>query len=239
MADRPIRTLVVEDDPTAASAHAVYVGRVPGFELAGVVGTGQEALRRLGIDRVDLVLLDMNLPDMHGMELCRTLRSSGSSIDVIAVTSARDLAVVRSAVSQGVVQYILKPFVFASLRDRLVRYAEYRDQVRADRAVDGQQEIDRLMGGLRQPPDSQLPKGLSSQTLETVIAALRSAAIRSSELRSVPAGLAAAEIGESSGMSRVAARRYLEYLHESGLVERRSRFGGSGRPEIEYYWRAT
>jgi response regulator of citrate/malate metabolism len=218
-----IRTLVVEDDPLTARAHAVYVERVPGFALSGVAGTGQEALRRVALGAVDLVLLDMNLPDMHGTEVCRAFRSHGRPVDVIAVTSARELAVVRSAVSQGVVQYLLKPFVFAALRERLERYAEYRAQVAGDGPAAGQHEIDRLMGGLTQPARPALPKGLSEASLEAVIGRLQGGV-----------GLSAGEVAERSGMSRVAARRYLEHLHATGLAVRRSRYGGSGRPEIEY-----
>ena len=44
----------------------------------------------------------------------------------------------------------------------------------------------------------------------------------------------ASEVAEAAGTSRVTARRYLEHLVESGLVERRPRYGGGGRPEMEY-----
>ena len=47
----------------------------------------------------------------------------------------------------------------------------------------------------------------------------------------------AAELAAETGTSRVTARRYLEHLAETGLVERRPRYGGSGRPEVEYTWR--
>jgi response regulator of citrate/malate metabolism len=166
----PIRTLVVEDDPIAAEAHAAYVCRVPGFAVVATAGTAAEAMRRLARGTaVDLVLLDMNLPDMHGLDLCRAMRGAGHRADVIAVTSARDLAVVRTAVSQGVVQYVLKPFAFATLRDRLERYAAYRAEVARDDAVAGQQEIDRMLGSLRTSGEDRLPKGLAPDLLEGVV----------------------------------------------------------------------
>ena len=85
-----LRVLVVEDEPVAAAAHAEYVRRVPGFDLAAVATTGQEALRVLTRQPVDLVLLDMNLPDMHGLDIVRSMRSAGHSTDVVAVTPTRD-----------------------------------------------------------------------------------------------------------------------------------------------------
>ena len=112
-----IRVLVVEDEPVAAEAHRVYVERLPGFSVAGVVHSGGEALRFCEREPVDLVLLDFYLPDTHGLAVCRSLRAAGLPIDVIAVTSARDLGLVKAAVSVGVVQYLLKPFTFATLRE--------------------------------------------------------------------------------------------------------------------------
>ena len=124
-----ISVLVVEDDPVVAEAHRSYVQRTPGFAVAGVVHDGRAALRFLRERPVDVVLLDFNLPDLHGLQVCRAIRAAGSAVDVIAVTSARDLSTVRSAVSQGIVQYLLKPFTFRSLRDKLERYQDYRQQV--------------------------------------------------------------------------------------------------------------
>lgn len=121
-----IRVLVVEDDPVAADAHQMYVERVEGFTVTAVAHTRAAAVRALERTPVDLLLLDLYLPDGHGLGLLRSLRASGHGADVIAVTSARDLAVVREGVSLGVVQYVLKPFTYPTLRDRLVRYAEFR-----------------------------------------------------------------------------------------------------------------
>jgi response regulator of citrate/malate metabolism len=227
----PIRVLVVEDDPIAAQAHAAYVARVPGFTVVATVMTGTDALRHLSHLGTDLVLLDLNLPDMHGMDVCRAIRAAGRRTDVIAVTSARDLAMVRTAVNQGVMQYLLKPFVFATLRERLERYAAYRQELNRDAGtVAGQHEVDRLLGGpggLRTPAEDRLPKGMSRESLESTIARLR--------ISATP--LSAAEVAGQVGMSRVSARRYLEYLCGVGLATRMSRYGGSGRPEIEYSWR--
>ena len=222
-----IRVLVVEDEPVAAAAHAEYVGRVAGFEVAAVVHTGADAVRRLSAGAVDLVLLDMHLPDRHGLDVVRAMRAAGHPADVIAVTSARDLGVVRQAVSQGIVQYLLKPFTFAALRDRLERYAEFRTQVGADGEASGQEEVDQALAALRGTTGNPLPKGMTQQTLDAVASSVRAAS----------EGLSATEAGEQVGASRVTARRYLEYLADTGVVLRTQRYGGPGRPEISYRWR--
>lgn len=222
-----IRVLVVEDEEVAASAHAAYVGRVPGFEVAGVAHSGADAVRLLRSSaQVDLVLLDMHLPDVHGLELLQRIRQDGHLCDVIAVTSARDLEVVRRAVSHGVAQYLLKPFTFAGLRSKLEQYAAYAEQLGAAESEVVQDEVDQLLGMLRPSGEAALPKGMSPETMRLVVEALRA----SSD------AMSATEVGESLGTSRVTARRYLEHLGDTRLVERASRYGRGGRPEVEYRW---
>ncbi|MDN3297041.1 response regulator [Streptomyces ficellus] len=223
MTEPPIRVLVVEDDPVAADAHALYTGRVPGFTVVGVAHTRAAAGRALERTAVDLILLDLYLPDGHGLQLLRSLRAAGHHADVIAVTSARDLAIVREGVSLGVVQYVLKPFTFATLRDRLTRYAEFRA---AAGEASGQEEVDRALATLRTPQPAALPKGLSAPTLAAVTRSLRASAT----------GLTAAEAGAAVGISRITARRYLEHLVSYGRAERSPQYGQVGRPELQYRW---
>jgi len=225
---KSVRVLVVEDEELAAEAHAEYTRRVPGFEVAGVARSAGEAVRHLNNDHeVDLVLLDMHLPDAHGLGLLQKLRAAGHLCDVIAVTSARDSEVVRRAVAQGVVLYLLKPFSFATFRTKLEQYAAYRTQLDGSTEV-VQGDVDQLMGTLR-PRGSELPKGMSSESLRQVTDVLRASAV----------AMSATEVAEGTGSSRVTARRYLEHLADTGLVDRSPRYGGTGRPEVEYAWRRS
>ncbi|MEU9884468.1 response regulator [Sphaerisporangium sp. NPDC051011] len=219
-----ISVLIVEDEELTAEANRLYVGRVPGFQVLGVARTGDEALRFLRRRPADLVLLDLYLPDMHGLDVCRALRAAGVLSDVIAVTSARDLAVVRSAVSVGVVQYLLKPFTFAALSEKLERYAEFRSSVGGQGEVSGQGEVDRALSALRGTARVPLPKGMTQATLDAV----------AGELRRAQGGLSAQAVGSAIGVSRVTARRYLEHLAGTGSVRRVPRYGGLGRPELLY-----
>ncbi len=218
-----VRVLVVEDDALAAEAHATYVGRVAGFEVAGVVRSAGEAARALERGGVDLVLLDMHLPDGHGLGLLQRLRAAGDLVDVIAVTAARETDVVRHAVAHGVVLYLLKPFTFATFRQRLEQYADYRSRLAASAGEVAQDDVDRLLGSLR-PSAPDLPKGMSAETLRLVADALRGGA----------GPMSASEVATVVGASRVTVRRYLEHLADAGVLERRQRYGGGGRPEVEY-----
>jgi len=222
-----VRVLVVEDDELSAQAHADYVRRTAGFELVAVARSAGEAARVLRSDRaVDLVLLDMHLPDGHGLGLLQTVRAEGHACDVIAVTAARDVDVVKRAVSQGVVLYLLKPFTYAAFRNKLEQYADYRRRLDDSDSAVGQEDVDRMLGVLRTSSPSALPKGMSAATLRDITAALRGS----------PEARSASEVATSVGASRVTARRYLEYLAAERMVQRGVRYGGSGRPEVEYRW---
>ena len=229
-----VRVLVVEDEALAAEAHGTYVGRVPGFRLAGTARSASEALRHLEAARrdgvpIDLLLLDLHLPDGHGLGLLQRARAAGHLCDAIAVTSARDADVVRHAVAQGVVLYLLKPFTFAGFRAKLLQYAEYRATLAGAGEV-GQDDVDSLFGALRTArPDQRaaLPKGMSPETMAEVVAVLREA----------DGALSASEAAVLVGASRVTVRRYLEHLADSGQADRRPRYGVAGRPELEYRWR--
>ncbi|MFI8851772.1 response regulator [Streptomyces sp. 891-h] len=230
-----LRVLVVEDDPVAADAHALYVSRVPGFEVAAKAHSRAEALRALEeaataeTGGIDLILLDLYLPDGSGLDLLRSLRAAGHSEDVFAVTSARDLTMIREGVSLGVVQHVLKPFTFRTLSDRLLRYADFRATAETRGEAISQDEVDRTLSVLHAvPAASTLPKGLSAPTLTRITAQLRDAAA---------AGLTASEAAAALGVNRITARRYLEYLVAAGRADRHSRYGQVGRPEHHYVWR--
>lgn len=221
-----LAVLVVEDQPTAAEVLAAYVERVAGFRVVGQAASGAGCLKRLAAGGIDLILLDIHLPDMSGLEVLRRIRAAGSTVDVIVVTQARDLSVVAAAVSFGSMQYLVKPFTFATVRQKLERYQEYRSMLTENDLVLAQQEVDRLLHTLRETAVDELPKGISSESLQAVVSALRACPEGD--------GLSAAEVAGSAGSSRVTARRYLEYLVSSGVAVRGARYRSAGRPEVEY-----
>lgn len=223
-----LRVLVVDDEPAVAAGHAEYVRRVPGFVLAGVVGTVQAAVAVLSREQVDLVLLDLNLPDGHGLDIVRGIRGAGRPIDILPITAVREADLVRAALTLGVVGYLLKPFTFADLRERLEAYVRFRAGLDGATAA-SQAGVDAALGELRRPVTSSAsPKGLSREVLESVIAVLTDAR---------PGALSASEVADAVGTSRVTARRYLQYLADEGRVVRTQRLGGSGRPEVTFAWR--
>lgn len=220
-----IRVLVVDDDFMVARIHSGYVARVPGFTAIGMVHTGRAAVAAVTEHRPDLVLLDIYLPDVSGLDVLTTLRGGSRPVDVLLITAARDVATVRAAMRGGAVNYLIKPFTAGALTERLEQYAETRRQLAAIGSVIRQEEVDRLFGVVRGGPPP-LPKGLSTTTCTLVADALRDTGT----------DVSAAEAAALTGLSRVSARRYLEYLCATGQAELRPRYGTAGRPEHRYRW---
>jgi response regulator of citrate/malate metabolism len=221
-----IRTLVVDDDFRVATIHAAYVNKVEGFEVIAEAHTAAEAVDAVDRLRPDLMLLDLYLPDEHGLKLVSRLRSEGHPpVDVIVITAAKDADSVRVAMQGGALHYLLKPFSFPVLRDKLLSYAQMRTRLDALREAD-QRNVDRVFGALRAPDQLSSTKGRSVHTLEAV----------EQLLSETGTDMSAAEVAERTGMSRATAQRYLSHLHELGRVDIRLRYGSGGRPEHGYRW---
>ena len=221
-----IRTLIVDDDYRVAAVHAAYVAKVDGFEVAGQAHTAAEALDAVAELAPDLVLMDVFLPDGDGLSVVRELMSRDSHPDVIVITAARDRTTVRTAMQLGAVHYLVKPFGYAALSERLAAYRQLQRRMASLPGEAEQSDVDELFDILRAPAltGRRPEKGHSAATLELVHNAVRSAA----------EAVSAAEIAEGIGVSRATAQRYLAYLERQGLVRLHLRYGATGRPEHRY-----
>ncbi|MGH8961556.1 MAG: response regulator [Jatrophihabitantaceae bacterium] len=220
-----ITVLVVDDDFRVAKLHAEFVDRIEGFTVVGTAHTGSAAVETARTQHPDLVLLDLYLPDEDGLSVLSRLREGdGPHPDVIAITAARDLPSIRTAMQRGVVHYLVKPFPFRTLADRLTAYRTLWTQTRSNADI-GQSEVDRLFGLMRSGDGStQLPKGHSEPTMALVQAAFADP----------DADWSTAEIAEHTGVSRATAQRYLSLLVRAGTLELHLRYGSAGRPEHRY-----
>jgi response regulator of citrate/malate metabolism len=226
-----IRVLIVDDDFMVARVHAGFVAAVDGYEVVGTAPTGAAALADVERLRPDLVLLDVYLPDMTGLEALQRLRAGGSTVDVVVISAARDVESIRSALHGGVLHYLVKPFDRRTLERLLADYAAVRaDLARGPQLA--QDDVDRLFGrraaAVARPVTT--PKGISPETLELVRRALAEAGRE---------GLSASEASERTGLARVSARRYLEQLVAQQEADVRQRYGTAGRPERRFTARSA
>ena len=241
-----IRAVVIDDDKEVAGIHTGFLLAHGGFDVVGVAYTGAEGLELITSLSPVLVLLDIHLPDMSGIDVLRAARNlPGDPVDIIAITAARELETVRAAMAGGVMHYLVKPFNSKVLLERLDQYVEHRRDIlehssSETRSLD-QARIDWLLGPRSQSPpgarrttgqtpllkgQTPLLKGLSGPTLEAVI----------DDLRASAAGASASDVAQRLGLARVSARRYLEFLVSQGKAKITQKYGTAGRPEKFYVW---
>lgn len=220
-----IKVLVIDDDFMVAKVHSGFVNNEPGFSVVGVAHSAKDALTAATVLSPDLVLLDIHLPDMNGLDLLQRLRDIQPDLDVLVISAAREMDTVRRALRGGIVHYLMKPFSREDLHERLEHYLKtYQPLHQADQELQ-QADVNRLFGlsGQNRRP---LPKGCSAETMTLVEKIVKEAA----------QPISATETAEKLGTSRVSARRYLEYLAEENLAQVNLRYGGVGRPERRYSW---
>jgi len=223
-----ISVLIVDDDFMVAQIHTRFVERTEGFGVIGTAATGETALAEIERLDPDLVLLDVHLPDLTGLEVLRRLRTEGKDTGVIMITAAREADSVRAALAGGASSYLIKPFEYIDLVARLEQFRGSHLAL-SQRESPRQKDVDAFFA--RTPlgaEDLPLPKGLSVTTAKAVLETL---------LAGVE--MSAAECSDKVGLSRVSARRYLEHFVKVGQATVRLKYGTAGRPERRYRGRST
>jgi len=223
-----IRVLVVDDDFRVAALHVSFVDRLPGFQAVGQAHTAAEALALSEKLRPDLVLLDVYLPDHDGLWIARRLLTSSPCPSVIVISAANDHATVRQAIQLGAFHFLVKPFGFAVLAERLAAFRAAHLSLKTLPEGADQHEINALFA-LRHPTlAAPRPAHRFAPTTQLVFDILA---------RRGP-GLSAADVAGLAGVSRATAQRSLTQLEQNDAVTLELRYGNTGRPEHRYSTKA-
>lgn len=119
-----MRILLVDDHEIVRKGLRSLLEAEPDLEVVGEAGSAAEALRRVGFDSPDVVVLDVRLPDGSGVEACRDIRSAFPDVKVLMLTSFADEEALMSAILAGASGYLLKRIDSAALLDSLRRIGE-------------------------------------------------------------------------------------------------------------------
>lgn len=222
-----LKTVIVEDDRMVAAINAQFAEKTPGVQVVATFHNGRDALSFLEQTGVDLLLLDLYMPEVSGLELLAELRRRGSDADAILITAATDAPHIQEALQLGVVDYLVKPFEYPRFEEALDKVVVRRKMMESGLEFT-QPDIDALLRASRPNPESrsaELEKGIQRQTLDRVRADLRihAGAYRTAE-----------QIAADTGLSKVTVRRYLNYLIGTGEAESRVDYSTGGRPRMEY-----
>ena len=136
------RILLIEDDPRLAGLVTEYLGEA-GF-VVSTAATGHAGLDRIGREPYDAVVLDLMLPDIDGLEVCRQLRASSSEVPVLMLTARGDTMDRVVGLEIGADDYMPKPFEPRELLARLRAILRRRPSARGSDVLRfGRLEIDR------------------------------------------------------------------------------------------------
>lgn len=130
---RPLRVLVVDDEP------AIRRFLKPSLTHAGYVvsetDAGQAAIDAARRGGADLIVLDLGLPDIDGLEVIRRIRAAGSAVPIIVLSSRGDEGGKVEALDQGADDYVTKPFGVDELLARLRAALRHRLQQQGEEAI--------------------------------------------------------------------------------------------------------
>lgn len=219
------RILIVEDDPMVADLNSRLIQTMDNFEVAGIANDAGEAQVFLEKNSVDLILLDIYMPGMNGLQFLTKVREAQCPVDVLVVSAARDSQSIQTALRSGAVDYLIKPFDFDRLRQALLAYANRSRLIRSHDKLT-QQDLDtRVLSKDHTDPESgNLPKGLDRHTLAMIGACLRE----------IGEPFTTEELSQKVGISRVSVRKYLDYFCDIGRLEKEASYGAVGRPVFRY-----
>jgi len=109
LCDKASNILIVDDDKSVRGFLEKFL-KLKGCQRIKSAATGQDALRIIGQEGFKLVLLDIQLPDMGGLEVLRQIRQMNKDIPVIMITGFPDESKAREMIKEGAYDYIIKPF---------------------------------------------------------------------------------------------------------------------------------
>ncbi|GAA0465908.1 response regulator [Alkalibacillus silvisoli] len=222
-----LKVAITEDDYRVASIHEGFLEKVDQCEVIFKALTAEDTLEKLKQTKIDLLLLDIYMPDRLGVELIEDIKSINPQIGIIMISAGTERDIVEQALHKGVFDYIIKPVTIDRFIEAVENFKEFRKELLNREEVD-QQFLDEYFGRGSQPKERPLnqntPKGIDPLTLKKV-----------KDILQEEVGVTAEEMGEEMGASRTTARRYLEFLISEGECQAELEYGIVGRPERRYY----
>lgn len=213
------RVLIVDDDFRVGELHASMVNELPGFTALEPVQDPRTVPKLVASQQPDLVLLDLYLPHVSGLELLRAIEA-----DVIMVSAATEPANIHAAMRGGALGFVIKPFEVKDLHTRLKGWARYRRQLQAGTNLE-QAAVDRLYRALLAADEAPAAAAAGAPPTEQAVLAC---------VQQAGAPLSVAQVAEAVGIARATAQRYLAALVASEVLEIQLSYGTRGRPEHRY-----
>ena len=220
-----MNVLIVEDDPMVALINKRYLEQITGVKTFGPVMYEKEIISSLEENNIDLILMDVFLPEKSGIDILKSIREKNIFTDVIMITAANSTEEIKKAFAYGVVDYLVKPFEFERFKESINKYKAKKKLLLNDEILT-QKDIDTLLVSNSLESQVKLPKGLNEKTLDRIIKFLNENSNKVWTLR---------EIANEIKISNVTIKKYMDYLDSIGKIDSEMTFGNVGRPEYKYF----
>jgi NarL family two-component system response regulator LiaR len=195
-----IRVLVVDDHAVVREGLRNFLGMLPGIQIVGEAGSGAEALSLAEKARPQVVLMDLVMPEMDGIEATRRFKVEHPDVRVIVLTSFSDDNKLFPALRAGAVAYLLKDVGPTELADTI--RAAARGEVRL-----GAEVTQRLVTGIAGGAERQPEQDLTEREMEV--------------LRCIARGRSNKEIGADLCISEKTVKTHVGHiLDKLGLADR-------------------
>lgn len=221
------KVIIIEDDPMVAAINKQYIEKTRGMNVVATFHNSQDAWDFIQQKLVDLVILDLYMPDMTGLNFLHLLRKHNLPIEIIMVTAANDSDNIQNAIRLGIIDYLIKPFDFERFQLAIDKYLMKCKLLNTNIAFT-QDDVDSLVT-LQQTQKSsiskEMQKGIQEITLRSLLTILKQA---------TPNSLTCEDLAKTTNLSKVTVRRYMNYLIEQNQVISEMDYSTGGRPSIHY-----
>jgi hypothetical protein len=210
-----LKILIIEDDPMVAMIHKEYFKRKEISNDLNHVSTLEEAKEFLANSDTDLIILDNYLADGQGIEFLSELKG----YPIIMITAANDVQTVEAALTNGVVDYLVKPFTYERFSQAIDKVQDYMKLLSKEK-INQDLIDDYLNSGRVEEEEDSLPKGLSRITLKKVL----------ENIKEQETGFTTQQVADALDISRITIRKYLNHLVNINVLSEDAEYYTSGRP---------
>ena len=196
MSEPKIRVLAADDQRVVREGLAMLLGLLPDVEVAGTAADGEEVLALAAELKPDVILMDLRMPRMDGVEATRRLRERDPAVKVVVLTTYADDRSVIDALRAGALGYLTKDAGAAEIQQALHRVAD--GQAALDPAVQ-RHLVEAIADGVPSgPATASLPAGLTPREAEV--------------LTLIAAGLSNTEIAERLVVSEATVKSHVNHM---------------------------
>ena len=210
-----MKILIIEDDPMVAMIHKEYFKRKEISNDLNHVSTLEEAKEFLANSDTDLIILDNYLADGQGIEFLPKLKG----YPIIMITAANDVQTVEAALTNGVVDYLVKPFTYERFSQAIDKVQDYMKLLSKEK-INQDLIDDYLNSGRVEEEEDSLPKGLSRITLKKVL----------ENIKEQETGFTTQQVADALDISTITIRKYLNHLVNINVLSEDAEYYTSGRP---------